>query len=403
MGACPQGLKAALLSALLPALLGPAVFAQPDLQIDSLPVAEISPILVAAVGDVMLSSWVEPVMAEKGPLYPFLGTLPYLQHADVAIANLEAPFARSGTPFEKRFNFKVAPRYAVGLRQAGIDVVNLANNHILDFGEEALRTTLHTLDSLGVAHCGAGESLKAAHQPVVIERGGRKIALFGYSMTFPTEFYARDDSAGTAYPEPEMMQSALAAWDKKVDFIVVSFHWGAEKRETPKDYQIFFAHLAIDSGADLVLGHHPHVLQGLEIYRGRLIAYSLGNFAFGSYSQYAVDSIILRVYLHDGGLLFARCVPINVNNAEVEFQPQVLTGEAKRRVISKLQRLSSPLNPERAILADDGLILGDWAPIPEQQLLTAALSTFWNPTLAGEVGAALQKLRAGVDKYGSAH
>ncbi len=320
--------------------------------------AEIS---IAAAGDLMLGSHVISVIKARGVYYPFAATSSHLKSADVAIVNLEAPFTERGTPFEKKFNFKVPPEFAKGLQLSGIDVVNLANNHILDFGKEGLISTMITLDTVDVKYSGAGMNLEHAHKPAIVERRGKKIAFFGYSMTFPTEFYATANSSGTAYPEPELMQRTIAAWRDSVDFIVTSFHWSAELADTPKPYQIEFAHYAIDSGADLVLGHHPHILQGLEIYKNRLIAYSLGNYAFGSYSQQAVDSIILKVYLRKEGLYSAHCVPINVDNIEVEFQPQVLEGKRRQNVISTLNKLSRPLNDGKELVADTGLILGDWS------------------------------------------
>lgn len=341
-----------------------------------------SRVSIAAVGDVMLGSWVKPILAKQGPDYPFRETVRYLQSADLAIANLEAPFTNDTLAFEKKFNFKVPPEYAHSLVSGGFDVVTLANNHIMDFGERGLVSTIQTLDDLGVKHCGAGLNLYEAHEPAVVKVGGQKIAFFGYSMTFPTEFYAKEDSSGTAYPEPEIMEDSLRRWEDLVDFTVVSFHWGAEKRQTPKDYQIYFAHLAIDSGADLVLGHHPHVLQGLELYKNRLIAYSLGNFAFGSYSQHAVDSIILQVNLWRGGLLYARCLPINVDNRQVEFQPYLSEGDSAKSVISKLQELSLSLNHERNIIEDSGVIWGDWFGFYEDWLLNVAVSSFWKTASA---------------------
>jgi len=342
-------------------------------------------ISLAAVGDVMLGSWVIPVLAEHGADYPFKKTYRYLETADVAIANLEAPFTEDTVAFEKKFNFKVPPKYARGLLSGGFDVVTLANNHIMDFGEGGLLSTIQTLDRIGIKHCGAGQDLHEAHQPAVIESNGKKIAFFGYSMTFPTEFYARKDSSGTAYPEPELMQHALEVWENFVDFTVVSFHWSAEKRDTPKDYQTYFAHLAIDSGADLILGHHPHVLQGIELYKNRLIAYSLGNFAFGSYSKNAVDSIILKVYLNDDGLQYAQCIPINVDNREIEFQPALLNGKRKEAVLSNLSKLSLDLNNGRNILDDSGIILGDWADFHGDWLLNIVVSSFWNSTSTEDI------------------
>lgn len=325
-----------------------------------------SVISIAATGDVMLGTWVSPIIAQRGVLYPFEATLPHLQTSDLAIVNLEAPFTDDGELFDKKFNFKVPPAYARGLKDAGIDVVTLANNHIMDFGVTGLINTLKALDEFGIKYSGAGLNREAAQQPVVVEAGGKKLAFFGYSMTFPTEFYAKADSPGTAYPAPEWMAANISKCDKEVDYVVASFHWSAEKLETPKEYQIFMAHLAIDSGADLVLGHHPHVLQGVEIYKNRLIAYSLGNFAFGSYSSYATDSIILKINVTTEGLLYAHCIPINVNNSEIEFQPRVFEGARKDSVIVKLKRLSADLNGGRSIIEDSGLIFGTWSTLHDE-------------------------------------
>ncbi|MFQ5754187.1 MAG: CapA family protein, partial [bacterium] len=190
---------------------------------------------IIAVGDVMLGSWIIPILNEKGSSYPFAHTSPYLQSADIAFANLEAPFTQDGEAFEKKYNFKVPPEYAQGIRTAGMDVVSLANNHIMDYGQTGLVSTIKILDEIGMQHCGAGLNLNQAHQPAVLKVNDKTIAFFAYSMTFPVEFYAKSDSSGTAYPEPELMQCALLTWEELVDFTVVSFHWSAEKLEIPKD------------------------------------------------------------------------------------------------------------------------------------------------------------------------
>jgi len=377
---------------LLPArevVFGQSLYTNPRVLLDATP-----DVSIAGVGDLMLSSWAIPILHAKGVDYPFRQTQQLLKSADAAIANLEAPFTESGEAFDKKYTFKVPPAFARGLLPAGIPVVNLANNHIMDFGETGLRATLQTLDRFGIKHTGAGMNKAAAHAPMVVTVRGKRVAFFGYSMTFPTEFYATDDSAGTAYPEPELMAANIAAYDKTVDYVVVSFHWGAEKRDTPKDYQIYFAHLAVDSGADLVLGHHPHVLQGLELYKNRLIAYSLGNYAFASYSKRAVDSIVLKVYLNDEGMRLGFVVPINVNNIEVEFQPMPLRDSRRTAVIRRLQELSRPLNGGRDIIEDTGFILGAWADFMRDMLLEAAVRAYFQIR-------DVRTLNAGVGEYGA--
>ena len=155
------------------------------------------------------------------------------------------------------------------------------------------------------------------------------------------------------------MRKTIEGMSRQVDLLVVAFHWGGELRTDPKPYQRHYAHRAIDWGADLIIGHHPHVLQGIELYRDRLIAYSLGNFVFGSYSRNARDSIILRVRYDRLGLLYAEIIPISVFNLEVQFQPRLLRGEDRDRVIATLNTISKDLNDGRDILRPSGLITLD--------------------------------------------
>ncbi|MBN1543741.1 CapA family protein, partial [candidate division KSB1 bacterium] len=339
-------------------LLTPVFAPMERMRAPALPQPESRLLHLAAVGDLMLGSWVIDKVERLGVDYPFDGTRSVVQAADVAIANLEAPLTDGGAEFaDKTYTFRVPTHFAHGIRRAGFDVVTLANNHIVDYGCDGLADTRTALDSVGVLYCGAGANREQACQPVIWEQGNRRVAFIGYSFTFPTEFWAGRDRCGTCHPSEILMEETIRQARNQADWVVVSFHWGQEKRETPKEYQVYFAHRAIDSGADLVLGHHPHVLQGLEIYRNRLIAYSLGNYAFGSFSRNARDSIILRVLLQDNGLLFARVVPISVYNHSVEFQPQLLFGSEAERVVRDLNRLSAPLNNGRSVLRSDGVLL----------------------------------------------
>jgi poly-gamma-glutamate synthesis protein (capsule biosynthesis protein) len=333
---------------------------------------------LAAVGDVMLGSWVVNYLDSAGSAYPFAATKHILQAADIAIANLEAPFTDRGAKVEnKEYTFRVPPKHAAGLKESGFDILHLANNHILDFGPEGLFDTIATLDSLSLLHIGAGENIAAAFAPVIVGRehdGKEKLRLgfLGFSMTHPEEYYAGRKKPGTAFPFWERYVAALDSLAPKVDIMIVSFHWGAEKMVKPKPYQIDMAHAAIDRGAAIVIGHHPHVLQGIELYRPRptarqgLIAYSLGNFAFGSYSPNARISMILKCVMDANGVLYARCLPINVFNDEVEFQPQLLQDDAATAVIDSLNALSRHLNNGQNIVSPDGFV------IPRNEFMTIA-------------------------------
>ncbi len=337
----------------------PYVFRLPDtLGSKRMPVESkclFSSISIAAVGDIMIGNHTSGYIEKYGIDYPFDSTRKEISQADIALGNLESPFTRTGTKFEKRFNFKVPPEYAGSLINAGLDVVTLANNHILDYGMEGLQNTLTVLDSIGLAHCGAGLTLEQAQQPAIIERNGFRIGFLGYSFTFPEEFWATRASGGTNYPNN--LKKNIEQTDSLTDFIVVTFHWGEEGSNYPKDYQQFFAHLSIDCGADLVIGHHPHVLQGLEVYKNRLIAYSLGNFSFSSYSRRSTESMILKVHLTKNGLSFAKILPVSVDNYEIVFQPRILKAPKADTIFAHLRKFSELLNPAN-IISDNGTIWG---------------------------------------------
>ncbi len=319
------------------------------------PPAECRDIVVTAVGDIMLAGSGEATFKRHGYAYPFAQTTVELRKGDVAVGNLEAPIARRGTEFtEKRFRFRTSPEAATALRGAGFSVVTLANNHIMDFGPAALRETLAHLDKAGVAHTGAGDSLTAARQEAIITVGEKRIAFLSYSITFPTEFYATPDSPGTAPGYSRSFREDIARARTSADHVIVSFHWGSEGTTAPRPYQIVTAKAAIDAGADAVIGHHPHVLQGIEWYKRGVILYSLGNFTFGTMSSTSARSVIARVTLGDG-VKEVELVPVNVLNKEVRFQPQVLTGKRGAAVIGHLNRLSADLGT--VIVSDRGRYL----------------------------------------------
>jgi poly-gamma-glutamate synthesis protein (capsule biosynthesis protein) len=308
------------------------------------PVAGAEKIILTAVGDIMLAGSGTSTFAKRGYDYPFSATGIELRRADITIGNLEAPLTARGTEFTgKKFRFKASPKAAAALRASGFSVVTLANNHIMDFGTVGLQETLGNLASEKILHAGAGENLAAARRPAVMERKGKKIAFLAYSLTQPLEYFAGENHAGTAPGYARFFREDIRQAKSAADYVVVSFHWGAELAVFPKSYQVDAARRAIDAGADLIIGHHPHVLQGVERYRGGLILYSLGNFAFGSMSSHADASVIARITL-DGAVREAEFIPLNVLNSQVRFQPSPLRGARGRAIICRLNELSRPWN-----------------------------------------------------------
>lgn len=302
--------------------------------------ASAAPVTVNAVGDIMLAGSGEKTFRRAGYDYPFAATAETLRRADIVIGNLEAPIALSGNEFTtKKFRFRLSPKTASALKNAGFTHLTLANNHILDFGEEGLLQTREALDRQGIAFCGAGKDLAAARQMTITEIKGVRIAFLSYSLVYPEEFFAGRDRAGTAPGYTSLFTADIKAAKATTDYVIVSFHWGGEGLDTPKPYQITSGRRAVDAGADIVIGHHPHILQGVEYYQKGVIFYSLGNFAFGSMSSNAQSSIIARITL-DNGIKEVEIIPLNVRNSEVRFQPQILTGPRREAVVNNLQRLS---------------------------------------------------------------
>lgn len=309
-------------------------------------------IVINAVGDIMLAGSGAKTYKKLGYDYPFTATKEELKKGDIAIANLESPIARSGKTFTaKRFHYLSAPQTATALANAGFSVVTLANNHMMDFGASALTETRQYLDRSGISCTGGGDSLAIARRPAVISVRGMKVAFLAYSFTFPDAFYATAHRPGTAPGCARYIREDIAMARKTTDYVVVSFHWGAENTNAPKPYQVAAAHRAIDAGADLVLGHHPHVLQGIERYKNGVIFYSLGNFAFGTASRTARRSVIARIFL-ERGVKRVELVPLNVLNSDVHYQPKVLSGKEGRVVIDHLARLSGKW--DTAITTVDG-------------------------------------------------
>ncbi len=208
-----------------------------------------------------------------------------IDEADIFMANEEFPFSTRGTPAEdKQFTFRAAPSLIFVFKELGIDIVTLANNHAMDYGTDALLDTCDTLDKAGIARVGAGKNLDEAKAPVILEAQGQKIGFLGASRVIPVgSWNATSTKPGmlTTY-DPKILVDEIKKLRDQCDYLVVYVHWGIERNETPEDYQRSLGKQYIDAGADVVIGSHPHVLQGVEYYKGKPIVYSLGNFIFGS-------------------------------------------------------------------------------------------------------------------------
>lgn len=292
-------------------------------------------------GDVMFSGKVGEKLAKAGYDYPYQYVKDSFTSDDLTVVNLETPVTDSNTTAaDKTYAFKSSPQALPHMAEAGIDAVNLANNHILDQGITGLTDTIAQLDQSGITYVGAGKNSDRAYQPVYFDRKGIKIALLGFSRVIPeTSWNAGKDQAGVATTyDSTAAQAAIREAKSKADLVVVVAHWGVERSDTLADHQSDLAHTFVDAGADLVIGGHPHVLQGLEQYKGKWIAYSTGNFIF-------TRSLVEKTW--DTGVFEAKCtvngdcsMQVIPYTAELG-QPVPMPADKAQRVLQRLQTLSN--------------------------------------------------------------
>jgi poly-gamma-glutamate capsule biosynthesis protein CapA/YwtB (metallophosphatase superfamily) len=249
---------------------------------------------IAFVGDVMLGRLVADELRRRPPEYPWGDALPLLRRADALVGNLEFVLADDGRPWPgKTFHFRADRRAVASLEAAGFALVSVANNHVLDFGTDAALESLATLAQCGIRFAGAGANAEAARRPAIIRRDGLTIAMLAITDNEP-DWEAGLDSPGVHHvpvdvgdPRAAALLSAVAREREAVDLLIVSAHWGGNWGvDVPRRHRTF-AHALIDAGADVVFGHSPHIVRGVEVYRDRPILYGAGDFV----DDYAVDPV----------------------------------------------------------------------------------------------------------------
>jgi poly-gamma-glutamate synthesis protein (capsule biosynthesis protein) len=287
-------------------------------------VLTVRPLVLEAVGDITFGEQVGPALASYGAAYPWHHVAGVLRSADITVGNLETAVGSRGTAQPKEFTFRGPP---MGLRPmaslAGFDALTLANNHSGDYGAEGLLETLRSVRAAGIIPFGAGANEVAARRPAILEAGGLKVALLGYSDVNPLGFNATASTPGTAKADTAQIAADVLAARRRADVVVCFFHWGVELHPDPDLRQQQIAAACLGAGAAVVLGAHPHVL-GRVTAPGRhsLVAWTLGNFVFPS-SGTTARTGILQVHLGADGVRGFRLLPVQI----VGFRPQPVTAQ----------------------------------------------------------------------------
>jgi len=290
-----------------------------------------------AVGDISYSRGVErKIKKEKDIDYPFLKIQDYFRNADLVFGNLETPITQGAEIPDFEMIFRSNPGTEQALEKANFSILSLANNHTPNFGEKGLNDTFNYLDNAGIKYVGAGQNDHEAYQPIYIEKDGIKFAFLAYNDTdvVPAFYEASNNRAGTAFMRIDKMTETVKEAKQKSDFVVVSMHSGIEYTNKPNDSQINFAHTAIDAGADLIIGHHPHVVQILEKYKEKFIFYSLGNFVFDQpQKQETKEGLAIKVYFNKDKLNKISLLPVVMENLA---QPRMAEIGESEKILKKL-------------------------------------------------------------------
>ncbi|MDD4971195.1 MAG: CapA family protein [Paludibacter sp.] len=287
---------------------------------------------ITFTGDLMLDRGTRTVIEAHGPDFLFDNVNEVIGTSDYVVANLECAVCDAAlTPMNKKFTFRSNREWLLSLYNHNITHVTLANNHSFDFGEEGIKQTIANLDRVGmkpIGYCGEGNT---TCPPVSINKKDISITVF-------SSCFLKQNVVGTAYDSASVLSEKIKAYKglHPTSIIVICLHWGIEKEPKPTSEQVEQAHLLINSGADLIIGHHPHVVQSIEVYQGKYIFYSLGNFIFdNNHSQ----AIMTDLVLSKGRIKTIQIIPINI----VKSKPQLMNSEESENFRKQIQSLSNTI------------------------------------------------------------
>ena len=294
------------------------------------------PLWIVSGGDLMLERGASEILFREGPVGIFGGTAAMLESADLALVNFEGVASRLGEKVPKSFNFRFVPEVAQALKNAGIDAALHANNHVFDYGETAFLDSLANLANAGIGVVGAGRDDEEASQPFVFKRGDDTCRVFGLA-SFPRERNGWDGANAAALPgRPGMLHAERGGKEKLIAKLssgesslnIILFHGGVEWSTRPDAATRKLYTDLVNAGADLVIGSHPHVVQGFEWINGKPVFWSLGNYVFGGMGDTdgGEEGLFIRLGFLDGRLLYMEPFAITLNNTRTVIAPQERLG-----------------------------------------------------------------------------
>lgn len=358
--------------------------------------AEEEKITIILVGDIMLDRGVKNMIDKNGAgdfKFPFLKIADYLKEADVVLGNLESLISDKGTRVGGIYSFRAEPKAVEGLVYAGFNVVSVANNHIFDYGREAMEDSFSRLKEAEIAYVGGGFNKEEAYAPFIKEIEGTKIAFLAYTNLGPENWRAGENNTGVAWVSEEdfeKIKKDISLAKENSDILIISLHTGEEYREEPNQFQIKFSQMAIEAGADLVVGHHPHVVQPIEIHQlaegEGYIAYSLGNFVFDQdFSEETMRGLALKAIVEKGKIKDIIPAEIKINQY---YQPEIASAgklengpqeETKKAALTSVKYLSDYSNQSvKCIYRLSGV------PSPKSVAFTPDGQEFWVTSLMNE-------------------
>ncbi len=320
----------------------------------------------AFAGDIMLWETMQKPIEKHGVKYPFEAVAELFQTADYAVGNLECPIAvKSEKRGTKGFFYKVPPFTLEGLKWAGFDMVSLANNHVRDCGDDGLIETFGYLEEAGISYFGAGKNKAEAMEPVIVEVKGLKVAFVGFlspeiywydigdldkpgrverqQKKLVRDLAAKKERPGTIIASKKTVRRMVEKARENADLVIVVPHWGVRYHQPVWEDQEILGRAAVDAGADLVVGHHNHIRQAVEVYKGKPIIYGIGNFAFGSGNRSAFGGFLVRAVVRNNKVEQVRLYPTFTSNREkqVKHQVKILKGKSAEKELEKIRKMSA--------------------------------------------------------------